>query len=261
MNVNLFQTKKNNRKKITMLTCYDYTFAKIMAQTDIDGILVGDSAAMTMHGFQDTVYATLDMMIAHTQAVKRGAANKFIIADMPFLTYRKSMSKNVSAAQALMQAGANAIKLECAKGNTRLIQHLVESGVPVMGHIGLTPQSVHGLGGFKVQGKTAEAAANIIKDAHLLQDAGCFAVVLECVPQPLAQQITQELIIPTIGIGAGAHTSGQILVLQDVLGLNSDFEPRFVKKFADCGNVAKQAISDYIQAVSSQTYPSDEHAF
>lgn len=261
MNIFGFLAKKQNRAKITMITCYDYTSARIVANTTIDCVLVGDSAAMTMHGFKDTISATLTMMCFHTEAVSRGIGDKFIISDMPFLSYRKSLSKNVSAAQALMQAGAHAVKLECAQGNGKLIQHLVESGIPVMGHLGLTPQCVNTLGGYQVQGKTQDSMQRLQEDALLLQQYGCFAIVLECIPTQLAKTITEQLTIPTIGIGAGPYTDGQILVFQDVLGLNTDFKPKFVKAFLNGQAHIKQGIEDYIHAIHSGEFPQHEHCY
>lgn len=256
-----FYRKKAANEKISMVTCYDYTSARLLADTPIDCLLVGDSAAMTMHGYKDTLSATLPMMCFHTNAVSRGAGDKFIISDMPFLSYRKSLSKNVSAAQSLIQAGAHAIKLESAAGNVKLIRHLVESGIPVMGHLGLTLHLIRVLGGFKVQGKTKESANRIKEDALLLQEAGCFALVLECIPNPLAKDITQSLSIPTIGIGAGPHTDGQVLVFQDLLGLNLDFKPKFVKTFLNGHEQMKKGIEDYIKAIKIGEFPSHEHCY
>lgn len=261
MNILDFYKKKNRHEKISMVTCYDYTNARILANTSIDCLLVGDSVAMTMHGFKDTLSATLDMMCFHTAAVSRGAGDKFIVSDMPFLTYRKSLSKNVSAAQKLMQAGCHAVKLECATGNVKLIQHLTESGIPVMGHLGLTPQFINVLGGYKVQGNTEESAKRLVEDAALLQAAGCFALVLECVPTQLAKTVTQSLAIPTIGIGAGPFTDGQVLVLQDLLGMNADFKPRFVKSFINGREQLASGIEAYIQAIHSGGFPQDEHCY
>ena len=261
MNILDFQKKKLTSNKISMVTCYDYTSARILAQTTIDCLLVGDSAAVTMHGFKDTIAATLPMMCLHTSAVARGAGDKFIVSDLPFLSYRKSLSKNVSAAQALMQAGAHAVKLECAAGNAKLIRHLTESGIPVMGHLGLTPQFIHTLGGYRVQGKTDDSAARLKEDAQKLQEAGCFALVLECIPAPLAAEITQLLAIPTIGIGAGAATDGQVLVLQDLLGLNLDFKPKFVKTFTNGVEQIKHGIETYIDAIKSGEFPQHEHCY
>lgn len=261
MNIFDFYKKKQQREKISMVTCYDYTSARLLAATSVDCLLVGDSAAMTMHGYKDTLAATLEMMRFHTMAVSRGAGDKFIVSDLPFLSYRKSLSKNVEAAQLLMQAGAHAVKLECAAGNEKLIRHLTESGIPVMGHLGLTPQFINMLGGYKVQGRTEESAALLQEDAYALQEAGCFAVVLECVPVTLANEVTQSLSISTIGIGAGPGTDGQVLVLQDLLGLNLDFKPKFVKKFIDGADLFKNGIEDYIRDVKSGEFPGHEHCF
>jgi len=193
MNVLKFSEKKITKQKIVILTCYDYSTAKILNESSLDALLIGDSLAMTMHGFKDTVMATLLMMELHTAAVSRGAPSKFIISDLPFLSYRQSVSRSVIAAKKLMQAGAQAIKLEGAAGNLSLIAYLVESGIPVMGHIGLTPQFIHSLGGYKVQGKTPAQAERLKQDALALEQAGCFAIVLECVPSLLAKEITASL--------------------------------------------------------------------
>lgn len=261
MNVLDFYAKKEKREKISMITCYDYTSALLLANTAIDCLLVGDSVAMTMHGFKDTLSATVDMMCLHTQAVSRGAGDKFIITDLPLLSYRKSLSKNVSSVQSLMQAGAHAVKLEGADGNIKLIKHLTESGIPVMGHLGLTPQFVNMLGGYKVQGKTADAAQKMLADALALQDAGCFSVVLECVPTSLANQITETLSIPTIGIGAGNGTDGQVLVFQDLLGLNVNFKPKFVKNFLNGHAHFTKSIESYVDAIKLGEFPEYEHSF
>lgn len=260
MNIFDFYKKKQLREKISMITCYDYTSAQILANTDVDCILVGDSAAMTMHGFKDTLAANIDMMCYHIAAVHRGAPKKFIIGDMPFLSYRSSISKNVAAAGKLMQAGANALKLECATGNLKLIRHLTESGIPVMGHLGLTPQYIHMLGGYKIQGKCDNSAQRILEDALKLQEAGCFALVLECVPSPVAKEITTQLSIPTIGIGAGADTDGQVLVFQDMLGL-SDFKPKFVKVYFDGQTQIKNSVNAYIDDIKTGSFPTNEHSF
>ncbi|MEO8402640.1 MAG: 3-methyl-2-oxobutanoate hydroxymethyltransferase [Gammaproteobacteria bacterium] len=261
MNILDFYQKKLSGEKISMVTCYDYTSARILSETSIDCLLVGDSAAMTMHGFKDTLSATLDMMQFHIASVNRGASNKFIIGDLPFLSYRKSMSKNITAVQKFIQAGANAVKLECIAGNGKFIQHLTESGIPVMGHIGLTAQFMNMLGGFKVQGKTAEGAARLKEDALLLQESGCFALVLECVPSELAKEITQLLSIPTIGIGAGPFTDGQVLVFQDLLGLNTDFKPKFVKTFLNGHEQIKTGIENFVNDIKSGAFPLNEHCY
>jgi 3-methyl-2-oxobutanoate hydroxymethyltransferase len=261
MKIHNFEKKKEAGEKITMVTCYDYTSARILSHTSIDCLLVGDSVAMTMHGFKDTLSATLDMMCFHTSAVARGAGDKFIVSDLPFLSYRKSLSENVSAAQSLMQAGAHAVKLENAAGNLDLIRHLTESGIPVMGHLGLTMQLIHILGGLKVQGKTEKDAERIKQDALLLQDAGCFAIVLECVPSSLAKTISQSLMVPTIGIGAGPDTDGQVLVYQDLLGFNTDFRPKFVKTFIEGHQHIKNSVEEYVHAVKTGGFPADEHCY
>jgi 3-methyl-2-oxobutanoate hydroxymethyltransferase len=261
MNIFDFNRKKAAGEKITMITAYDYTSALILNKTSTDCLLVGDSLSMTMHGHPTTVQATIDVMAMHTAAVSRGAKDKFIVGDLPFLSYRKSLSDNMNAVQSLMQAGAHAVKLEGASGNTGFIQHLADSGVPVMGHIGLTPQFVHLLGGYHVQGKTDESARRLIEEALALQEAGCFSLVLECVPTELARTITKELKIATIGIGAGPDTDGQVLVFQDLLGLNTEFKPKFVKQFADGATLFTRAIEDYNEAVREGAFPDAEHSF
>lgn len=261
MNMLDFYEKKSGAEKISMVTCYDYTSARMLAETSIDCLLVGDTVAMTIHGFEDTIFATLEMMCAHIAAVRRGAGNKFVLGDMPFLSYRRSLSNSVTAAQQLMQAGAHGIKLEGELGNLKLIQHLTESGIPVMGHLGLTPQSIHLLGGFKVQGKTEKSANHIKNSAFALQEAGCFAVVLECVPSELAKDITQSLTIPTIGIGAGPFTDGQVLVFQDLLGLQIELKPKFVKHFVNGYDYLKKGIEAYVNAIKLGEYPQDEHCY
>ncbi len=256
-----FAKKKAAKEKIAMVTCYDYTSARIVNASKADCILVGDSLAMTMHGFKDTVNATVEMMALATASVARGAPDKFIIADLPFLANRSTLDKNIEVVRALMQAGAQAVKLEGAAGNLDFIEHLVASGVPVMGHLGLTPQSLNVLGGYKVQGKTEAQAQKIMEDAVLLESAGCFALVLECVPAKLATEITARLKIPTIGIGAGAKTDGQVLVFQDLLGLNTEFKPSFVRHFIDGAGLLAQGIDAYAAAVKSQEFPADENSF
>lgn len=261
MNVLDFHSKKQKNEKITMVTCYDYTSALCLAKTNIDCLLVGDSLAMTMHGYEDTLGATLEMMTLHTAAVKRGAGKKFIVSDLPFLSYRQSLSKTMQAVEALMRAGAHAVKLEGAAGNLDTIRHITESGVPVMGHLGLTPQYIHTLGGFRVQGRSEAAAKTLLDDAKALEAAGCFAIVLECIPAELATHITQALSIPTIGIGAGAQTDGQVLVFQDLLGLNPQFKPKFVKYFATGAEMVQAAIDQYCAEVKTQVFPTHEHLY
>lgn len=256
-----FNQYKIRQEKIVMVTCYDYWSAQIIADTDIDCILVGDTASMIMHGHHTTVNATMDMMVLHTQAVKRGAPHKIIIGDMPFLTYRKSLDTSMNHIERLMQAGATAIKLEGATGNEVLIRHIVDSGVPIMGHLGLTPQSVHQLGGFRIQGNSDKQAAHIIDQAQRLQDAGCSALVLECVPQTLAKTITTRLSIPTIGIGAGPDVDGQVLVLHDLLGVMPNFQPKFLKTYLNGFSMIKEALTAYHQDVKQLTFPTKEHSY
>jgi 3-methyl-2-oxobutanoate hydroxymethyltransferase len=256
-----FYNKKKSGEKISVITCYDYTSARIIAATNIDCILVGDSVAMTMHGFKDTLSATLEMMCMHTAAVARGALNKFIVADLPFMSYRKTLDVSIEAVQTLMRAGANAVKLEGADGNLELIKHLTESGVPVMGHIGLTPQFVNALGGYKVQGKTVDGAEKLLEQAIQLQDAGCFSIVLECVPATLAKKITSALAIPTIGIGAGSDADGQVLVYQDLLGMNDAFKPKFVKQYVGGFDYIRDGINHYVKEIQSGEFPQYEHSY
>ena len=248
-------------RAITMVTCYDTWSARIIAATGIDLILVGDSAAMVMHGHDTTIPADLDMMCLHTRAVRRGAPESRIIADMPFLAHRKGLAETMTAVERLIRAGAQAVKIEGADGNLEAIRHIVDSGVEVMGHLGLTPQSVHKLGGFKVQARGEGAAAKLRRDAVALQEAGCFALVLECVPSALAAEVTEVLEIPTIGIGAGPHTSGQVLVLQDLLGMDPGFHPRFVRTYLDGFTLIRDALDAYDRDVKAGAFPNHEESF
>lgn len=256
-----FQKNKKAGEKIAMVTCYDYTSALILDGTAADCLLVGDSLGMTMHGFSSTLPVTVEMMAHATAAVARGAKSKFIVGDLPFASYRKSLSESVAAAAALMQAGAHAVKLEGAAGNAETVRHLVQSGIPVMGHIGLTPQFVNQLGGYRVQGKTEEGAKRLMEEALALEEAGCFALVLECVPAKISEEITRKLNIVTIGIGAGKGTDGQVLVFQDLLGLNTTFKPKFVKHFIDGAGIVSKAVDDYAAEVRTGSFPGDENSF
>lgn len=260
-NIHDFYRLKASGEKITMVTCYDYTSAKQLEKAGVDCVLVGDSAAMVMHGYPDTTHATIEMMVAHISAVARGLKNTFIIGDLPFMSYRRSLSESMAAVYAFMQAGAHCVKLEGAKGNLETIKYIVESGVPVMGHIGLTPQHVFQLGGFKVQGKEKKAADQLIEQAHQCQKAGCFSLVLECVPAAVAKIITEELSIATIGIGAGNATDGQVLVYQDLLGLQLEIKPKFLKHFCQGETVIVDSVKQYISEVKSQQYPSEEFSY
>ncbi len=261
MNVFDFRKMKKAREKITMLTCYDYWSAQILSETQIEMLLVGDSSAMVMHGFESTLNADLIMLQYHVAAVKRGAPKKFIVTDLPFLSYRKSISENMGAVEILMKAGANAVKLEGIQGNESLVEHIVKSGVPVMGHLGLTPQFVHQLGGYKVQGRSLDEAKLIEKDALLLQDLGAFSLVLECVPEKLATHLSALLEIPTIGIGAGSGTDGQVLVLHDMLGLQKNVQMQFVRRFLDGHQLIAEAVQKYIVEVKEKTFPSALETF
>jgi len=261
MNVLDFQACKVREEKIVMLTCYDYTSARIVQDSDIDVILVGDSAAMVMHGHATTIPADVEMMCRHIESVVRGTKNKFIIGDMPFLSFRQSLSDNMRAVDRVMKAGAHAVKLEGIEGNAETITHIVKSGVPVMGHLGLTPQSVNQLGGFRVQGREERAAESLREEAIACEQAGCFALVLECVPDDLAAQITGSLHIPTIGIGAGARTDGQVLVMQDLLGLTSDFKPKFVRQYLDGRQLWLDAFNAYASDVKSGHFPAAAESY
>lgn len=255
-----FHSRKLAHSPISVVTCYDCAFARLIAQTDLDCILVGDSVAMVVHGHTNTLAADLPMMRLHTESVARGAGKKFIVADMPFLEHRKGQSEAVSAAQALLRAGAQAIKLEGAAGNLAIIQNLVESGVPVMGHVGLTPQFIHAFGGFKVQGRDSDAAERILADSKALEAAGVFSIVVEGVPASLGKRITDALSIPTIGIGAGPDTDGQVLVLHDLLGF-TEKPPKFARAFGEVAAASIAALRSYDEAVKSSTFPTEKESY
>ena len=262
MKITDFERKKSKNSKISMLTCYDYPSAKIVSESNVDCVLVGDSVAMTVHGYNSTMFATMDMMVMHTSAVARGLKNQFLVADLPFLSYREDMKTTINNVKMLLQAGAHAVKLEGADATLcKTINYLVNSGISVMGHIGLTPQSYIQLGGYKVQGKTEEAAQLLLNQAQSLQDAGCFAIVIECVPEALATQITNSLKIPTIGIGAGKNTDGQVMVWHDILGIQSEMNLKFVKQYVNCKDSILNAINIYANDVQKMLFPSLEHSF
>ncbi|HWF08854.1 MAG TPA: 3-methyl-2-oxobutanoate hydroxymethyltransferase [Bryobacteraceae bacterium] len=256
-----FLRAKSESRRLSMATCYDYTFARLLSKSAIDGILVGDSAAMVMHGHASTLPASVDLMRLHTEAVARGAENKFIVADMPFLSFRKGLCAALETASALMIAGAHAVKLEGVDGHEDVIQRMVESGIPVMGHLGLQPQSIHAAGGFRVQGRDDKSARSIARQAVRLEELGAFAVVLECIPAVLAGEITAALHIPTIGIGAGAGCDGQIMVLQDLLGLNAEFRPKFSRPFLDGARCVVDTLRRFDEAVKAGTFPSAEESY
>lgn len=257
-----FKKAKAEKQKITMLTAYDYSFAKLMDEAGINSILVGDSVGMVCLGYEDTLPVTMEDMIHHTKAVARGAKNALVVADMPFMSYQTSVyDAVVNAGRLIKEGGAQAVKLEGGFEVTEQIKAIVDASIPVVAHIGLTPQSVNAFGGFKVQGKSEAAAQKLLDEARAVEKAGAFAVVMECVPAKLAAKITEELSIPTIGIGAGAGCDGQVLVYQDMLGLFSDFTPKFVKQFANVGEIVKGAFEGYIREVQEGTFPAQEHTF
>lgn len=257
-----FQKMKNEGTKISMLTAYDYSTAKLVDAAGINSILVGDSLGMVMLGYEDTLSVTMEDMIHHTAAVARGAKDALVIGDMPFMSYEVSVEQAVTNAGRLMKEGrANAVKLEGGVRVAEQIKAITKAGIPVCAHIGLTPQSVNAFGGFKVQGKTEEGAQQMIEDALAIQEAGAFAVVLECVPAKLAALISEKLTIPTIGIGAGAGCDGQVLVYQDMLTLFSDFKPKFVKHFGNIGPQMTAAFKAYDEEVKAGTFPAEEHTF
>lgn len=257
-----FRNAKRNNEKITMLTAYDYSMAKLIDESGINGILVGDSLGMVCLGYEDTLSVTMEDIIHHTKAVARGVKNALIVADMPFMSYQTSVYDAVVNAGRLIKEGrAQCVKLEGGLEVCDKIEAIVKASIPVMAHIGLTPQSVNAFGGFKVQGKDEEAARRLIEEAKAVEKAGAFAVVLECVPEKLSRLITESISIPTIGIGAGVNCDGQILVYQDMLGLFSDFTPKFVKKYANLGDEMKKAFASYINDVKDCSFPGEEHSF
>ncbi len=260
-NVTTFKQKKRRAEPISMVTCYDAWSARILNDTDIDSLLVGDSLAVVMHGFDSTVHATVDMMAMHVAAVARGAPDKFIIADMPFLSCSKGIKVALDAVQVLMQAGAHAVKIEGADHQLDVIGRIVEAGVPVMGHLGLTPQSIHKLGGHRIQGRDDAGGEKIIKDAKVLAAAGCFAIVLECVPSLLGERVSRSIEVPTIGIGAGPGTDGQVLVLHDLLGTDPSFSPTFLRRYADGHTFITDAVQAFHQDVTQGAFPALKESF
>lgn len=260
--VTTFAAAKAKGERLSMLTAYDYSTAKLEDEAGINGILVGDSLGNVVLGYEDTVSVTMEDMIHHGAAVARGAKNALVVVDMPFMSYEVSVEEAVRNAGRLMKEGrAGAVKLEGGVRVADQIRAIVKAGIPVMGHIGLTPQSINAFGGFKVQGKSEEAARALLADAKAVEEAGAFAVVIEAVPAALAQMITDAVSIPTIGIGAGAGCDGQILVYQDMLGMFSDFTPKFVKRYANVGEVMRDAFANYAAEVASGAFPAEEHTY
>ena len=256
------QQQKLDGDKITMLTAYDYSTAKLMDEAGVNSILVGDSLGMVMLGYEDTISVTMEDMIHHTAAVSRGAKNALVVGDMPFMSYQASVYDAVVNAGRLMKEGrCQAVKLEGGAAVCPQIKAITDAQIPVVAHIGLTPQSINMFGGFKVQGKSEDAAKKLIEEAQAVEKAGACAVVLECVPAKLAKLISEKITIPTIGIGAGAGCDGQVLVYQDMLAMFSDFKPKFAKQFADVGTAMKEGFSAYIKEVKAGTFPAEEHTF
>jgi 3-methyl-2-oxobutanoate hydroxymethyltransferase len=256
-----FLTYKKEARRISMVTAYDYTMARIVDGTNVDAVLVGDSLAMVMHGHASTLPATPELMALHIAAVSRGAPSKLIIGDMPFLSFRKGIAPAMDCVEAFLRAGAHAVKLEGVKGHERVIAHIVDSDIPVMGHLGLTPQSVQKFGGYKLQGVERSAAKEIMRQARQLEELGCFAVVLECVPAPLAKDISRSLKIPTIGIGAGPDTDGQVLVLTDLLGMNRDADFKFVRRYLDGHRLVTDALNKYDSDIKKGLFPAAKESF
>jgi 3-methyl-2-oxobutanoate hydroxymethyltransferase len=256
------QAMKKQGKRITMLTAYDYPMALLEDRAGIDIILVGDSLAMTVLGHENTLPVTMDEMLHHTKAVARGAKHCLILGDMPFMSYNTSERDAIhNAGRFMKEAGADAVKLEGGVSVKETVRAIVRGGIPVMGHIGLTPQTISMLGGFKVQGKDAQAAQKIIDDALALQEAGAFSVLLEAVPAPIAKLVTERLTVPTIGIGAGVHCDGQVLVVHDMLGLFDRFTPKFAKKYVNLSEVILKALDAYKEEVIKGEFPTDQHSF
>lgn len=260
--INDFLKKKKEGRKITMITAYDYPFARIVDEAGIDAILVGDSLGMVVQGLENTLPVTMDEMIYHTKMVSRAVKNAMVIGDMPFMSYQTGIEDAVrNAGRFLKEAGASAVKMEGGAEVAEHIRVMTRSDIPVMAHIGLTPQSIHRMGGYKVQGKTDEAARKLIDEAHTVEDAGAFSLILEAIPMDLARKITEELSIPTIGIGGGPYCDGQVLVLHDVIGLFERFVPKFVKQYANVKNDALKALKTYREEIEKGTFPSKDQSF
>ncbi len=256
-----FYKRKLSKRKISMITCYDSSFAGIVNESPIDVILVGDSSAMVMHGHSSTIHADATMIETHVAAVARTATQKFIVADMPFLSNRLGIATATEIAGRFLKAGAHAVKIEGIRGNEEIVRHLVESGIPVMGHLGLTPQFVNQFGGMKVQATSPEAQELLLTDAKAFQDAGAFSLVLECVPNKIAKTVTDSLQIPTIGIGAGVATDGQVLVLQDLLGFNPGFRPKFLRQYLNGYELFKSAFEKFHEDVTLEQFPNEKESY
>lgn len=259
--IRTLQAKKRKGQPITMMTAYDYPTAKWVDEAGIDVILVGDSLGMVVLGYPNTLPVTMDVMVHHGKAVARGAKRALLVGDMPFMSYQVSVEEAVrNAGRFLQEAGMDAVKLEGGREHVKTVRALVDAGIPVMGHLGLTPQRIHQLGGFRVQGRTAVAARRLVEDALALEEAGVFAIVLEMVPTQVAKYISERLQVPTIGIGAGPHCDGQVLVFHDTVGMFEEFQPRFVKRYAEVGSVIREALRQYREEVEARRFPGEEHA-
>lgn len=253
---------KHSGEKISMLTAYDYTLARIIDRAGIDVILVGDSASNVMAGYDTTVPMTLDHMIYHTACVVRGVERALIIADLPFMSYQVTPKEAlISAGRMMKEAGAHGVKLEGGKPIVETVRKIVDAGIPVMGHLGLTPQSIYKFGTYKVRAKEEQEAEELLEDAKRLEEAGCFSIVLEKIPAELARKVTESLSIPTIGIGAGAACDGQVLVLHDMLGLNKEFKPRFLRRYADLDRTITDSVKDYISDIKEGDFPGEDEQY
>lgn len=260
--INDFRTKKESKIPISMVTCYDYALATIVNSTDMDVILIGDSLGNVIAGYETTIPVTVDQMIYHAEIVRRGAPSKFIVIDMPFMSYHVSVEDSLrNAGRMMKETNVNAVKLEGGREFKAVVEALTAASIPVMGHLGLTPQSVHKLGGYSVQGREEDKRKRLIEDALIIQDAGAFSIVLEKVPASLAEEISSRLTIPTIGIGAGPGCDGQVLVINDLLGFDNSFHPKFVKKYADLYSISKNALESYDREVKSRAFPDKEHSY
>ena len=260
--INQIKDMKRKGEKIVMLTAYDYTTAKIVDEVGIPLILVGDSLGMVVLGYESTIPVTIEECLHHTKAVVRGTKKALVVGDMPFMTYHTSVEEALkNAARFIQEAGAQAIKLEGGVTVAEKVRRIVECGIPVMGHIGLTPQSIHQIGGYKIQGRTPEAAVKMLKDAQALEEAGVFGIVLETVPTPLATLITQKISVPTIGIGAGIGCDGQIQIINDILGSYTDFVPKHTKQYTKLADIMSSAITEYYNEVKAGTFPTDKQSF
>ncbi len=258
----VLQAMKRKGEKITMLTAYDYPTAAALDEAGVDILLVGDSLGMVVLGYDSTLPVTMDVMVHHTKAVVRGTKRALVISDLPFMSYQASVEEAVrNAGRLLQEAGAHGVKLEGGREVAEATRRIVAAGIPVMAHLGLTPQSIHQFGGYKVQGKEDAAARRIVEDAKILEEAGAFSVVLECVPASLAEAITKSLSIPTIGIGGGVHCDGQVLVIHDMLGMFERFTPKFVKKYANLNAQIKDAVRQYVEEVRTGVFPGKEHSY